>query len=62
MGDGIAAGVIVKVTGVSSTERGAEGVVQAIRRGWTGKEAVVLAPGPLRSREFTVPVADLSRK
>ena len=61
MGDGIAAGVNVKVTGVSSTERGAEGVVKAIRQGWACKEAVVVAPGVLRPREFTVPVADLSR-
>lgn len=61
MGDGIATGVNVKVTGVSSTEHGAEGVVKVIRRGWAGKEAVVVAPGVLRSREFTVPVADLSR-
>jgi hypothetical protein len=62
MGDGITAGVNVRVTGVSSTEHGAEGVVRTIRRGWTGKEAVVVAPGALRSREFTVPVADLSRR
>lgn len=61
MVSGIAEGVRVKVTGMSSTERGAEGVVKTIRRGWTGKEAVVVAPGALRSREFTVPVADLSR-
>ncbi|MCP2264265.1 hypothetical protein APR03_001601 [Promicromonospora thailandica] len=61
MGDGIATGVAVKVTGVSSTERGAVGVVKAIRPGWAGKEAVVVAVGVLRTREFTVPVADLSR-
>ena len=61
MGDGIARGVNVKVTGMSSMERGAEGVVKAIRQGWTGKEAVVVAPGALRPREFTVPVVDLSR-
>ncbi|MFC6509932.1 hypothetical protein ACFQBY_15875 [Promicromonospora citrea] len=61
MGDGIAAGVAVKVTGVSSTERGSQGVVKAIRRGWTGKEAVVVATGVLRTREFTVPLSDLSR-
>lgn len=61
MGDGIAAGVKVRVTGMSSTERGAEGVVTAIRAGWGGKEAVVVASGILRSREFTVPVSDLSR-
>lgn len=61
MGDGIAAGVAVKVTGVSSTERGAQGVVKTIRPGWAGKEAVVVAVGVLRTREFTVPVADLSR-
>lgn len=60
MGDAIATGVNVRVTGMSSTERGAEGVVKVVRRGWTGKEAVVVAVGPLRSREFTVPVADLS--
>ena len=62
MGDGIATGVNVRVTGMSSTERGAEGVVKTIRQGWTGKEAVVVALGALRAREFTVPVADLSRK
>jgi hypothetical protein len=61
MGDGIATGVNVRVTGVSSMERGAVGVVVAIRPGWAGKEAVVVAYGALRSREFTVPVADLSR-
>ncbi|MFI6424507.1 hypothetical protein [Promicromonospora sp. NPDC050880] len=61
MGDGIAAGVAVKVTGVSSIERGAQGIVKTIRPGWTGKEAVVVAAGVLRTREFTVPVADLSR-
>ncbi|MFC7025018.1 hypothetical protein ACFQHV_17905 [Promicromonospora thailandica] len=46
---------------MSSTERGAVGVVKAIRPGWAGKEAVVVAVGVLRTREFTVPVADLSR-
>lgn len=56
----IVEGAKVRVTGVSSTERGAEGVVKTIRRGWTGKEAVVVAPGALRPREFTVPLADLS--
>lgn len=56
----IAEGVKVRVTGMSSTERGAEGVVKTIRRGWAGREAVVVAPGALRSREFTVPLADLS--
>ena len=61
MGDAIATGVNVKVTGVSSMERGAEGVVKTIRPGWAGKEAVVVTLGVLRSREFTVPVADLSR-
>jgi hypothetical protein len=62
MGDAIATGVNVKVTGMSSMERGAEGVVKIIRRGWGGNEAVIVSPGLLRSREFTVPVADLSRK
>jgi len=62
MGNAIVEGVRVRVTGMSSTERGAEGVVKTIRRGWTGKEAVVVAPGALRSREFTVPVADLSTR
>jgi hypothetical protein len=62
MANAIAEGVLVRVTGVSSTERGAEGVVKTIRPGWTGKEAVVVAPGALRSREFTVPVADLSTR
>lgn len=57
----IVEGANVKVTGMSSIERGAEGVVKTIRRGWTGNEAVVVTPGALRSREFTVPVADLSR-
>jgi len=57
----IVAGVNVKVTGLSSTERGAEGVVKAIRQGWAGREAVVVTNGVLRSREFTVPLADLSR-
>ncbi|MBA8809612.1 hypothetical protein ACIGB8_18975 [Promicromonospora sukumoe] len=47
---------------MSSTERGSEGVVKTVRQGWTGKEAVVVAPGPLRSREFTVPLVDLSMK
>jgi len=61
MGDGIAAGVAVKVTGMSSTERGSQGVVKTIRPGWTGKEAVVVATDVLRTREFTVPLSDLSR-
>ncbi|MBO0607895.1 hypothetical protein [Myceligenerans salitolerans] len=62
MGDAIATGVEVRVTGASSTEHGSEGVVKAIRRGWTGMEAVVESPGLLRKREFTVPLVDLSRK
>ncbi|WP_369375086.1 hypothetical protein AB1046_10625 [Promicromonospora sp. Populi] len=61
MGDAIATGVSVKVTGVSSLERGAVGVVKTIRPGWTGNEAVVVSAGVLRTREFTVPVSDLSR-
>lgn len=61
MGDGIVTGDSVRVTGMWSMERGAEGVVKAIQPGWTGKEAVVVVPGVLRSREFTVPVADLTR-
>lgn len=62
MGDTIAEGATVKVTGASSYERGAEGVVRKIRRGWGGKEAVVEAPGRLRSRKFSVPLTDLSEK
>lgn len=62
MGDAIATGVSVRVTGMSSMERGSEGIVQAIRQGWGGKEAVVLTPGVLRPRVFTVPLADLSKK
>ncbi|MFD7023085.1 hypothetical protein [Promicromonospora sukumoe] len=62
MGGVIMTGVNVRVTGISSTERGSEGVVKAVRQGWAGKEAVVVAPGPLRSREFTVPLVDLSTK
>lgn len=62
MGGMIAEGTTVKVTGASNYERGAEGVVRKIRRGWTGKEAVVEAPGRLRSRKFTVPVTDLTEK
>lgn len=61
MGNAIAEGVRVKVTGISSTEHGAEGIVKAIRPGWAGREAVVVTPGVLRPREFTVPLADLSR-
>ncbi|GAB4083899.1 hypothetical protein GCM10028784_05290 [Myceligenerans cantabricum] len=62
MGEGITPGAAVRVTGASSYERGSEGVVTAIRQGWSGKEAVVVYQGPLRSREFTVPLSDLSRK
>jgi hypothetical protein len=62
MGDTIATGAEVRVTGMSSTERGSEGVVKAIRRGWAGKEAVVESPGLLRQRVFTVPLMDLSKK
>ncbi|GAB3168110.1 hypothetical protein GCM10027059_30220 [Myceligenerans halotolerans] len=61
MGGAIAEGAKVTVTGASSTERGAEGVVKTIRPGWTGKEAVVEAPGPVRPRVFTVPLVDLSK-
>jgi hypothetical protein len=63
MGDGIATGVPVRVTGVSSTERGAEGIVKTVRPGWAGgQEAVVVVAGILRSREFSIPVSDLSKK
>lgn len=62
MGDGIATGVMVRVTGASSTERGTEGIVTAVRRGWAGNEAVVLVTGALRSREVAIPVTDLSRQ
>lgn len=60
MGMVIVKGVEVRVTGMSSTERGAVGVVKSVRQGWCGSEAVVVTQGVLRSREFTVPVADLS--
>jgi hypothetical protein len=63
MGDRIATGVLVRVTGVSSMERGTEGIVKAVRPGWAGgQEAVVVVAGILRSREFSVPVSDLSKK
>lgn len=56
----IAKDVEVRVTGPSSTEHGTVGVVESVRQGWTGKEAVVKVPG-FWSRKFTVPVTDLSR-
>lgn len=62
MGDGIATGAAVRVTGASSTERGTEGIVTTVRAGWGGKEAVVLVAGVLRSREISIPVWDLSKK
>lgn len=62
MGDGIATGVMVRVTGASSTERGTEGVVKTVRPGWGGKEAVLVVAGILRSREVAIPVSDLSKK
>lgn len=62
MGDGIATGVMVRVTGASSTERGTEGIVKTVRPGWAGKEAVVVVAGVLRSREVAIPVTDLSRQ
>jgi hypothetical protein len=62
MGDGIATGVMVRVTGASSTERGTEGIVKTVRPGWAGKEAVVVVDGVLRSREVAIPVTDLSRQ
>ena len=63
MGDGIATGVMVRVTGASSTERGTEGIVKTVRPGWAGgKEAVVVVAGVLRTREVAIPVTDLSRQ
>ena len=62
MGDGIAIGVKVRVTGASSTERGTEGIVKTVRPGWAGgKEAVLEVAGSMRSREVAIPVSDLSR-
>jgi hypothetical protein len=62
MGDGIATGVMVKVTGASSIERGTEGIVKTVRAGWGGREAVVVVDGVLRSREVAIPLTDLSRQ
>ncbi|MDR7381999.1 hypothetical protein [Promicromonospora iranensis] len=62
MGDGIATGVLVRVTGPSSTERGTEGIVKTVRPGWAGREAVVVVAGILRSREVAIPLSDLSKK
>lgn len=61
MGDGIATGVKVRVTGASSMERGTEGVVTLVRPGWGGKEAVVRVTGVLRSRDIAIPLTDLSK-
>ncbi|MBL0885060.1 hypothetical protein [Myceligenerans indicum] len=62
MGGAIAEGTAVRVTGASSIYHGAEGVVKVIRRGWTGREAVVVVPGALRQGEFSVPLVDLSAR
>ncbi|GAA1874029.1 hypothetical protein [Myceligenerans crystallogenes] len=51
----------VEVTGPSNIERGTEGVVESVRRGWTGREAVIVVPG-FRPRKVAIPISDLTKK